>query len=330
MSGRFGGVAFASPATRLILTGCVVVVLSAALIIGLLSLTRVGSPTLRRELWLRLGSWLVLLPLMLGPVLLGRIWTQAAIGLLALACLAEYGRATGLFRERQIMAVAALGIVYTFFAALDHWYGLFVATWPLVVSVIAVASLPRDKPDGYIQRTALGIFGYMLFGAGLGHLAYMANDANYRPIVLMLLTAVALNDIAAFTFGKLIGGAKLLPATSPNKTLSGAIGALCVTTGLVTAVAGTIFAGTPLANPVWLVLLGLVTSVAGQCGDLMLSSIKRDIGIKDTGTLLPGHGGLLDRFNSLLLVAPAAFHFIGYFVGFGLDRPARVITGAFL
>lgn len=67
--------------------------------------------------------------------------------------------------------------------------------------------------------------------------------------------------------------------------------------------------------------------VGGQLGDLMLSSIKRDLGIKDMGTLIPGHGGLLDRFDSLLLVAPAVFHYVRYFIGIGLDQPARILSG---
>jgi phosphatidate cytidylyltransferase len=66
--------------------------------------------------------------------------------------------------------------------------------------------------------------------------------------------------------------------------------------------------------------------VFGQLGDLMLSSIKRDLGIKDVGAVIPGHGGILDRANSLLLVAPAVFHYVGYFRGFGLDRPVRLFT----
>lgn len=319
--------AFAHPVTRAIAGGVAGVLGLATLVIGALSLSGSIAPALRAELWRRLLSWLWLLPLMLGPVLAGRVPTIAAVTLLSLLCLREYDRATGLFRDHLVVGVLVLGILAVNFAALDHWYGFFVALWPLTVGVIAVASIPLDRPAGYIQRTALGILGYMLFGAGLAHLGYMANDPGYRPVLLMLLTVVALSDVAAFTIGKLLGGPKLLPATSPNKTISGALGALAVTTALVALLARAIFPGSPLDQAHWLVLLGLSVGVAAQAGDLMLSSIKRDLGIKDMGTALPGHGGVLDRFNSLLLVAPVAFHFIGYFMGWGVDAPKRLFTG---
>ncbi len=319
--------AFAHPVTVWIVSATAGLVLAAAAAIGALSATGRVTPALRRELWLRLGSWCVLLPLMLGPVLAGREWTILAVTLLGLLCYREYARATGLFRDKLLSSVVVLGILAANFAALDHWYGFFVALWPLTVSLLAVASIPLDRPAGYIQRVGLAVFGYMLFGAGLAHLGYMANDPGYRPIVLLLLTAVALNDVAAFTAGKLLGGPKLLPATSPNKTLSGALGAVVVTTTVVVLVGRSLFEGTPMAALHWLVPFGVLVSVAGQAGDLMLSSIKRDIGIKDMGVVLPGHGGVLDRFNSLLLVSPAVFHVIGYFVGFGLNEPVRLMTG---
>ena len=87
---------------------------------------------------------------------------------------------------------------------------------------------------------------------------------------------------------------------------------------LVALIASSVFAGTPVDRWPVLLGLGLVVSIAGQAGDLVLSSIKRDLGIKDMGAVIPGHGGWLDRFNSLLLVAPAAFHYINYFGGIPL------------
>ena len=318
---------FAHPVTIGIVAATVAVLAVAGAVIGAMTLTGRGTPELRRELWLRTGSWCLLLPLMMGPVLLGREWVIGAVTLLGLACLREFDRATGLFREPLVAAIVVLGILFANFAALDHWYGFFVALWPLTVGVIVIGTIPQDRPAGYIQRVALGIFAYMLFGAGLAHLSFMANEPGYRPILLMLLTTVALSDVAAFTFGKLIGGPKLCPATSPNKLISGAVGALGVTTLLVATLSFFIFRGTPMAQPHWLLIFGLIVGIGAQAGDLMLSSIKRDIGIKDMGTILPGHGGVLDRFNSLLLVAPAAFHFVQFFVGFGMGQPARLITG---
>jgi phosphatidate cytidylyltransferase len=273
------------------------------------------------------ASWSALVILLGVPVLAGAAWTMLAVLVIAILCYREYARATGLFRERAVSVAVVTGILFVFFAALDHWYGFFLALVPLGVVVIAAASIPLDRPAGYIQRVGLGVFGFLLFGAALGHLAFVANDWDYRPIVLLILIAVGLNDVFAFVVGKIVGGRQLLPATSPNKTVSGAIGALLLTTVVVTVISGYVFAGTALQSVALRIGLGLIIGTLGQLGDLMVSSIKRDLGIKDMGVVIPGHGGILDRFNSLLLAAPAVFHYIRYVVGFGLDQPARIMSG---
>jgi phosphatidate cytidylyltransferase len=255
---------FEHSVTSGIIAATIAVMALAAAVIGALTLAGRGTPAFRRELWLRLGSWAVLLPMIIVPIVLGREWTIAAVTLLGLACLREYDRATGLFREHLLTAVVAIGILAANFAALDHWYGFFVALWPLMVGVISVASIPQDRPAGYIQRTALAIFAYMLFGAGLAHLGFMANDPRAQPLLLLLVLAVGLNDVAAFTTGKLFGRRKLLPATSPNKTIAGAVGALVCTTALVTLVGRPIFAGSPMDSLPLLVLFGALVSISAS------------------------------------------------------------------
>ena len=90
---------------------------------------------------------------------------------------------------------------------------------------------------------------------------------------------------------------------------------LVLTTLLVAGLGHWVFAGTRVDEIHWLLILGLGVSVLGQFGDLLLSSIKRDLGLKDMGTVLPGHGGLLDRFDSLVLVPPAAYHYLSLLLG---------------
>jgi phosphatidate cytidylyltransferase len=270
---------------------------------------------------------MVIAPAVCVPLLLGAFWAMLVLATISLACYYEYARATGLFREKLVSATTVLGILMIYAAALDHWYGFFVALMPLSVITIAMISIPLDRPAGYIQRTGLAVLGFLLFGAALAHLAYAANDRNYRPIVLLVLVAVSLNDVLAFVIGKTLGGPKLLPQTSPNKTVTGSVGALVLTACFVTVLSGPIFADTRMEGLIPRLGLGLIVGAVGQLGDLMLSSIKRDIGIKDMGAVVPGHGGILDRFNSLLLVAPAVFHYIGVHKGFGLDQPVRIFTG---
>ncbi len=308
------------------------IVAGAALFAALVAITvltragRIGAET-SRELLRRTFSWCVLAPLMLGPVLLGSAWVIAGVFLLSLFCYREYARVTGLFRMRLVGAAVALGIGLVTFAALDHWYGFFTALAPLGVALIAVVAMAGDEPKGYVQRVALGVLGFLLFGVGLGHLGFLANDADYRPILVLVVSAVQLNDVFAFLAGKALGRRRLCRNTSPGKTVAGALFSLAMTTTLVVLVGRLVFAEGAMSRWPNLLALGAIASVSGQLGDLMLSSIKRDVGRKDTGRAIPGHGGLLDRFDSLLLAAPAIFHFLAYVRGIGDGQARRIFTG---
>ncbi|HOE97295.1 MAG TPA: phosphatidate cytidylyltransferase [Candidatus Sumerlaeota bacterium] len=319
--------AFDSPVTVGLTLAVAAALVGGLLIVELLGRGgRIGAAQFD-ELRKRMISWCVLAPAMILPVLLGAAWTILAVGLLGLLCYREFALATGFFRHRLLSFIVALGIVLLTFAALDHWYHFFLALPSLTIVTLAAFAILPDQPRGYLQRVALGTFGYLFFGVCLLHLAYMANDPGYRPIILMLLIAVELNDVFAYIAGKSFGRRKLCPATSPGKTVGGSVGAFACTTLLVALLGAIVFHGTPVAHPLRLIGLGLLVSVAGQLGDLMLSSIKRDLGIKDMGVVIPGHGGLLDRFDSLILVAPAAFHYLAYLDGLRLSPLTRILSG---
>lgn len=276
----------------------------------------------------RWRSWVWITLCVLVPVLLGALFTIAAVTLLSLGCYREFARATGVFRHYTISVAVVAGVLLVNFAVLDHYDRLFFASAPLTVALIAVITLPQDQPRGYIQRVALGCFGFLLFGFSLAYIGNITSTSAYRPILLLMLLAVSLNDIFAYCVGRALGRRRLLPSTSPGKTLGGALGALVLTTLLVMAFGHFVFQGTRLDQWQRLLLLGGLISVLGQLGDLVLSSIKRDIGIKDIGVTIPGHGGLLDRFDSLVLVPPAVYHFLSLILGpLGGGEPARVFTG---
>jgi phosphatidate cytidylyltransferase len=144
-----------------------------------------------------------------------------------------------------------------------------------------------------------------------GHLAFLANATNAYGYLLYVLFATEINDVAAFTCGRLFGRRPFRSNISPKKTWEGALGALAVSMALPWAMRFSF----PDFGPTQLVLTGLIVGVGGQLGDLAISVIKRDIGIKDMGEGIPGHGGVLDRIDSLIYVAPLFFHMAGYFYG---------------
>src|SRR5262249_18768588 len=189
-------------------------------------------------------SWLWLVALLLTPILLGAFWVMLAVLALSLLCYREYARVTGLFREKVISVVVILGLGLLTFASVDHFDRLFFATAFITCGLIAIVTIPQDRPKGYIQRVALGILGFILFGYSFAYLGYIGNDDRYRAILLMILLSVELNDVFAYCTGKTIGGPKLLPTTSHGKTIAGSLGALVLTTALVAGLAHVIFAGT--------------------------------------------------------------------------------------
>lgn len=281
----------------------------------------------RKELWLRWGSWVGITSVLIGPILLGPLATMLGVMLLSLFCFREYARATGLFRERLLSVAVVVSIFFLTFTIIDNWYFLFLALVPLSTVVIATAGIVADRPKGYIQRVALAVFGYIFFGVSFGHLGYIANEPNYRAILLMILVTVSLNDVFAYIAGHAFGKRKLIPNTSPNKTLEGAIGSIIGSCCLVFVIGRAVFESTALDNPLILLLMGLIISTVGMLGDLLISSIKRDLGLKDIGTTIPGHGGLLDRFDSLILVAPCIYHLVNYYLDIGESIPARILSG---
>lgn len=148
----------------------------------------------------------------------------------------------------------------------------------------------------------------------LSHTAYLLVLPEKNPaagsmgLVIFLLFMTQFNDVSQYVWGKTLGSRQIIPKVSPNKTWEGFLGG--VTT--ITLVSGFV---APLLTPLSFVLgllAGLMIGVSGFIGDVVISSVKRDLEIKDSGNLIPGHGGILDRFDSLIFTSPVFFHYIYY------------------
>ena len=257
-------------------------------------------------------GWLIMVPLVVGVIFLGR--TATIIGVVALAMFGfkEFARATGLYDDWWMtgivyVAIAAIGVV-TFIAdprlGRPGWYGMFMAMPVYVISAILLTPILRNRAKGQLRQAALAIVGFIYFGWMFSHLGFIANVPNAYGYLLFLIVAVEINDVAAYTFGKLFGKRKLRENISPNKTVAGALGAV----GVSLAMPWLLWFSFPHVVPAHFVLAGLIVGVGGQLGDLVMSFIKRDIGIKDMGAVIEGHGGILDRIDSMIFVAPLFFH----------------------
>ena len=264
-------------------------------------------------------SWLVMIPIVMGTIFLGRVATIIGVTALAIFGFKEFARATGLYDDWWVtgtvyLALAALGLVSIVSdpqTGEPGWYGLFMALPVYVVATILLIPILRNRARGQLRTVALAILGFVYFGWMFSHLGFLANSRHAYGYLLFLIFAVEINDIAAFTFGKLLGGRKLREEISPNKTVAGSLGAI----GVSLAVPWMLSFSFDHFEPLHLVLTGLIVGIGGQLGDLAISFIKRDIGIKDMGALIAGHGGILDRVDSMIFVSPLFFHMVRWFHG---------------
>ncbi len=175
-------------------------------------------------------GWLVMIPLVLGAIFLGRVATIVLFTGLSMLGFKEFARATGLNRDRIMtgavyLSIAALGLVSLVpdpATGAPGWYGLFMAMPVFAISVFLLLPILRDRVQGQLQTLALAILGFIYIGWMFAHFAFLANAGNAYGYLLFLLFAVELNDVAAFTCGRLLGRHRLRPHISPNKTWEGA------------------------------------------------------------------------------------------------------------
>ncbi|MDH3373244.1 MAG: phosphatidate cytidylyltransferase [Gammaproteobacteria bacterium] len=264
-------------------------------------------------------GWLIMIPIVIGVIFLGRTATIFGVAILAIFGFKEFARATGLYDDWWLtgivyISIAAIAVV-TFVAdprlGTPGWYGLFMALPVYVISAILLVPILRNRAKGQLRQVALAIVGFVYFGWMFSHLGFLTNTANAYGYLLFLILAVEVNDIAAFTFGKLFGKRKLCENISPNKTIAGSLGAI----GVSLVMPWLLWFSFPHLQPWHLIMAGLIVGIGGQLGDLVISFIKRDIGIKDMGAVIEGHGGILDRVDSMIFVAPLFFHAGRWFLG---------------
>lgn len=259
-------------------------------------------------------TWAIMIPLLMIPIWIGPVAWILAVLLVSIYGFKEFAKGTGLYTQTPYCVIVYLVMSLIAASAIANDYGMFMVL--PVWGVVAITTIPvfRNRSEGAIQNIALAVVGLIYFGWFLGHLGFLARSQHGLGYLLFVLIFTQFNDAMCFLWGKLFGKTPFT-AISPKKTLEGSL--LALLSSIVIA-----FLNWPIAFPHfqwWLVaLIGLAISFGGQMGDLVMSSFKRDLGVKDFGTLLPGHGGILDRVDSLVWVSPVFFHIVRYFhSGFG-------------
>lgn len=269
------------------------------------------------ELGNRVRSWWVMVAVFSLAMGLSRNLSLVFFAFISFLALKEYLSLIPTRRaDRRVLFWAYLIIPAQYVWAGIEWYGMFI----IFIPVYAFLFLPMrmvliGETNEFLRAAGTLHWGLMTTVFSISHLAFLlvlpeANNpvGGGAGLVLFLVFLTEFNDVAQYVWGRLYGRSKIIPKVSPNKTWAGFVGGVGTTVVLATLLAPWL---TPLSREHALIA-GLLIGLSGFVGDVVVSAVKRDIGVKDSGNLLPGHGGILDRIDSLTYTAPLFFHFVRY------------------
>lgn len=288
--------------------------LMATVVNGLLVLFLPGKDW--RELTLRIRTWWVIIVLFSLAMLSPHWLALTFFALVSFMALKEFlTLVPSRQSDRMPLLWMFIAIPINYWLIGIGWYGMFVVFIPVYVFLFLPARMViAGDTQGFLRTASQLHWSLMTTVFAFSHVAFLLvlpadGKQTGALLVLFLVGLTELNDIAQYLWGKSLGRIRVIPKVSPNKTLAGLLGGVA-TTALLATLLGPLL--TPLTWSMAL-LAGVIIGITGFCGDVVMSAIKRDIGVKDSGTLLPGHGGILDRLDSLIFTAPVFFHFIRYF-----------------
>jgi len=306
--------------TLLQLFGGVVALLAAATVVGA-GLTRlVTAPEARAmvdNINSRIRAWWVMAIVFMASVATGTIGSILLFAVISFLALREFVTLAPTARGDH----RALVWCFFVFTPLEYllvwigWYGLFTILIPVYVSMfLAIRTAVAGDTERYLQRTATTQWALLIcvyfvsYVPALLMLRIPGYAGRNAALIFFLVLVVQLSDVLQYVWGKTLGRRRIAPSVSPHKTWEGFIGGVLSATAAGTA----IWWATPF-EPAQAALMALIVALMGFAGGLIMSAIKRDFGVKDYGSMIPGHGGVLDRIDSLCFAAPVFFHITRFF-----------------
>lgn len=293
-------------------------ILLCASFIGIRLKNRKGNTATIVNLNARIYAWWLMSIVLLLAFFFGKFGTIVLFYLISFAALREF--MTLVYRRRadyySMLCCFYLLLPIQYYFVFSEWYGMFSIFIPVYgfLFLPIVASLSGET-SLFLERTAKTQWAAIICIFCLSHVPALLflqlegiNPNSNIILLIFLITIVQASDVLQYIWGKLIGGAKIMPALSPSKTISGTVGGI----GSAVILAMLLSPLTPFS--LWqAAIIGCAVCIMGFLGGLVMSAIKRDHGIKDWSNLLQGHGGMLDRVDSICFAAPIYFHILRYF-----------------